>query len=134
MRRLVAVALLLSIGTVQAAGAEHLVPAGALQERLAEVARDREERIAVVDALLDTPAAERASGMLGVSIRQVKRQVALLSDDDLRDLSLRAESLKTDPAAGSNAAAWAPGIVLAAVLFPCVLLYLLGSLIELGGD
>ena len=117
MRRSIAAALLLSFGTARAATAEHLVPATGAHERLAEAASQRVQKIAVVESLLDTPEAARASATLGVDMGRARSQVALLSDDDLRDLSLRAQALGSDPVAGSGAEALeALGLVLVAFL------------------
>lgn len=124
MREPIAVALLLSFGTAQAASAEHLVPAADAQQRLVEATCGRAQRIVVVQSLLDTPEATQASAKLGVDLDRVKSQVALLSDDDLRDLALRAEAMRSDPVAGSSAAAWAPGIVVATVVVVALLGFL----------
>ena len=114
MREIVAIALLLSVARAErASAADHLVSAASVQEQVAEAYRDREQKIVAVEALLDTTEATRAAEVSGVSVARLKRQVALLSDADLRDLSLRAKALGSDPAAGSSGGDWAVATLVA---------------------
>jgi len=122
-----AVVLLLSLGTVPAATAEHLLPAADAHERLADAARDRQQRIAAVNALLDAPEAARVSQVTGISIAQAKSGVATLSDADLRDLSSRAEALGADPAAGFDGPTFFGGVLCGALLVAGLLVLLLSQ-------
>jgi len=120
-RTLVAVGLFLAPLAGNLHAEDHLAPSGVVQQQLTEAANDRELRIAEVDGLLDTPQAARVSRASGIGIPQLKRQVALLSDADLRELALRAEALNRDPVAGSAGSDWALATLLAIFLAPFVL-------------
>ena len=122
-----AVVLLLSLGTVPAATAEHLLPAADAHERLADAARDRQQRIAAVNALLDAPEAARVSQVTGISIAQAKSGVATLSDADLSDLSQRAQALRSDPAAGSDGLTFLAGMFVGGVLLFLLLVILFAT-------
>lgn len=131
MRALVTVGLLLSLAAETVSAADHLASSSAVQERLAGAALDREQRIAAIDALLDTPQAARLGEASGIDIPQLERQVALLSDADLRELALRAEALKSDPVAGSGSGDWAAATLIAiplAVLLVSIVLRALSGL------
>ena len=97
---------------------DHLASPSAVQEQLADAGRDRERRITVIDALLDTPQAASVGEASGIGIPQVKRQVALLSDADLRELSLRAKALNADPVAGNGSGDWALATLVAILVAP----------------
>ena len=92
------VALLLFAGTASAQ--DHLVTARAADERLQAAAVGRQADLRALDAVLATPQAARAIESLGQDPGRLRQGLPALSDDELRDLAVRAEALRADPAAG----------------------------------
>jgi hypothetical protein len=78
---------------------EHVVTpdasAAALQQAAARQGSDRAE----LEALLSSPAAERAAAR-GLDVDAARQAVAHLSAEELADLAARARELSADPAAG----------------------------------
>lgn len=95
---LAAAATLLSCPAGEAA--EHVVPPGAVQERLAESSARRAQDLAAVDAVLATPLARDAAASVGADLDTLRAGVPMLSDAELADLSARASALGADPVAG----------------------------------
>jgi hypothetical protein len=87
---------------IPAVAQEHLIPRETVQARLNAAAAERAESIAVLEVLLDTPEAEKACKASGISGARLKRQLPLLTDDELRELARRAADLRTDPTAGMS--------------------------------
>ena len=80
--------------------ADHVVPPGAVQERLAEASARRAQDLAAVDAVLATPLAREAAASVGADVEALRAGVPTLSDAELADLSARASALGADPVAG----------------------------------
>jgi hypothetical protein len=81
---------------------EHLVSGETVQARLNAAATERAENVVIVEGLLDTREAKQACEAFGVSVGRLKGQLPLLTDEELRELSRRAATLKTDPVAGMS--------------------------------
>lgn len=127
-RAFLAAGLLLSLVAEAVSAEDHLASPSAVQEQLTTAARGREQRIALIDGLLDTPQAARVSKASGIGFPEVKRQVALLSDADLRDLAVRAEALNRDPVAGDAGSDWVLATLLAILLAPVLARLAMGLL------
>ncbi len=67
---------------------------------MAEAAGARARDMADVDRALSSPAAASLAGAAGTDVARLKAAAATLTDEELRDLALRARALETDPAAG----------------------------------
>ena len=93
-----AAVVLLVAGSARAE--EHLVSPEAASARLAEAAAARARDQAILEAVLATPAANRAAASVGAELSVVRDAIPTLSDSELRDLARRVEALRTDPAAG----------------------------------
>jgi hypothetical protein len=97
-------AILVAIGALCAAPSlfaeEHLVTPDAVQGRLAAQAAQRQADLAQVDRALATPTAQAAAASVGADLAKLRHAVPTLSDDELRDLAVRAAALDSDPAAG----------------------------------
>ncbi len=83
--------------TLQAA--DHVVAPAQAAARLDEQAATRAERIASVQQFLDEPEARAQAEALGADVARLKTKVALLSDQELRDLEQRTKAAQ-DPTAG----------------------------------
>ncbi len=79
---------------------DHLVPRGAVNQRLEDAATTRARDFARVEGVLASPRASRAAAIAGVDLNRVRASLPQLSDADLRDLSQRAAALGSDPVAG----------------------------------
>jgi hypothetical protein len=88
------------IGSGVARAEDHLVPGGAVGARLDAAASERAQNLASLDRALASPKAARAAKVVGVGIDKVRGSLSRLSDNELRDLSKRAASLGSNPAAG----------------------------------
>jgi hypothetical protein len=80
---------------------EHLVDPATRDERLLAQANQSAEDLATLRRLLNSGPAAEGARAIGVDIRQVSSTVPLLSDSELRDLTVRAEALELDPPGGS---------------------------------
>lgn len=83
-----------------AGAGDHLVTAAQMQGALSSAGEDRARNLASVDRLLASPRAGAAAARLGADIGRVRTALPSLTDQELRDLSVRAAALETDPAAG----------------------------------
>lgn len=88
------------IATPIARAEDHLVSRSTVDARLADAAAERARDLTSLDETLASPGAARAAAKVGIDIGEVRRGLPLLSDADLRDLSLRAAALRSDPVAG----------------------------------
>lgn len=79
---------------------DHLVSSEDASARLKAAGVARQADLAALDQLLSTSEAGRTASALGVDLRQVKGATSSLSDQELRDLAIRASALKADPPAG----------------------------------
>ena len=84
---------------------DHLVSRGAADQRLNDAAAARARNIASLDALMTSPAADKAAAAAGLDIERARKALPRLSDGDLSDLAQRAAALKADPVAGYHDAA-----------------------------
>lgn len=101
MRRILAICMALTTLPLGAAAAEdHVVPPQAVEARLAEAAGARARDLADVDHVLSSPEAASVAGAAGADVGRLKAAAATLTDEELRDLALRARALETDPTAG----------------------------------
>lgn len=96
----VLVPLVLISGTVMAGQDDHVVSRATIDQKLAGAAVERSRNLASVNAALSSPNAARAAASLGVGVDRMRRALPRLSDADLRDLSRRAATLRTDPLSG----------------------------------
>jgi hypothetical protein len=85
---------------IPAVAQEHLVPRQTIQSRLNAAAAQHAASIVVLESILDTPEAEKVCRASGISVARLKRQLPILSDEELRDLARRTGDLGTDPLAG----------------------------------
>ena len=111
----IAVALSMVLPPSSWAG-EHLVAEAEIAERLQSAATQRADDLRTIEGFLASriPAPARAA-----SIGRLRRGAAALSDDDLRDLARRADTLQSDPVAGGVTKTL---LILGAVLLIVVLL------------
>jgi hypothetical protein len=79
---------------------EHLVSPAEARTALARAAAARQADLATLDRALSTPAADQAARRVGVDLDRIKAGLPALTDDEARDLAVRAEALDLDPAAG----------------------------------
>ena len=78
----------------------HLVVSSDVSARFEAVAAERTAHRLKVDGLLAMPVAAEIAAARGLDIETLRRGVATLRDDELRDLAARADALSADPAAG----------------------------------
>ena len=78
----------------------HVVSPADLQKEMANSAQTRQHNLETLENFFSTPAAEKALKSARVDAQQVKTAVSTLSDDDLAQLSARAEKAQADFAAG----------------------------------
>jgi hypothetical protein len=103
MRRIIGGTLVVLLtGPIPARADEHLVSAATVRARLTAAATEHAENAAVVEALLDTREAKQACDAFGISVGRLKGELPLLPEEELRGLSRRAATLKTDPVAGMS--------------------------------
>ena len=101
MRRILAICMALTSLPLGAAAADdHLVPPQAVAARLAEAAQARARDLADVDRALSSSEAASVADAVGADVGRLKAAAAALTDEELRDLALRARALETDPRAG----------------------------------
>lgn len=98
-----AVGLALAVSQVTApaawAVAPHMVEARQMGERLEQDAAARAERVKLVQDVLDSKAAQKQAGVMGLNVGRLRAAVPQLSSAELNDLAARAQSTK-DLAAG----------------------------------
>lgn len=82
------------LAPVEALCAGHVVTSATARQRLAAAAAERERDVRTLDRLLSRPAAA-----LGTPVGRLRAGVRALNDAELRDLSLRATALQSDPVA-----------------------------------
>jgi hypothetical protein len=83
------------------AGADdHVVARGTADRRLSGAAAQRGRDIALLDALLRAPGAERAAAVAGLDVGRARQALSRLSDGELSDLAQRAAALTANPVAG----------------------------------
>lgn len=78
----------------------HVVSPADLQKEMVNATQARQHNLDTLDKFLSTPAAEKALKSAGVEAQQVKNAVSTLSDEDLAQLSARADKAQADFAAG----------------------------------
>lgn len=128
--RILAVALAVSVSQALApvalAAGSHLVEPQQVAARLAEEAAARQERVKLVQEVLDRSDARQQAGALGLNVDRLRAAVPHLSDTELQDLSRRAANVK-DVAAGYHD----DGLLIVGVV---LLLAGLAVLVAVGGD
>lgn len=115
--RFLAATLALLLVPAPGSAQDHVVSAADVHARLLASAADRAAGLRAVDAALATPAAEEAAALLHTDVDRMRRGVASLTDEELRDVAARAELLTVDPVAGLHPLLW--------VLFGVVALFVL---------
>jgi hypothetical protein len=88
------------LGASLATAGEHLASPDAVKGRLGTAAVERERGLTTLDRFLSSPEAASTARYLRADLGKVKASLAVLSDDEVRDLASRAESLSSDPVAG----------------------------------
>jgi hypothetical protein len=106
--------------------APHLVDGQQMSARLAQDAAERAERVKLVQDVLDSQAAQKQAGVMGLNVGKLRAAVPQLSNAELSDLSSRAQNTK-DLAAGYHD----DGLVIVGVV---LLLVGLAVLVAVGGD
>lgn len=84
----------------QARSTDHIVSTQALQQKVQEQAATRQKNIETVQGLFKTPLAQRAMKMEHVDPAQVQKAIPTLSNAELANLSVRAQSAQQEFAAG----------------------------------
>ena len=79
---------------------DHVVKPSDLQQEIVKATQARQHNLETLQSFLSTPAAEKALKSAKLDPQQVKTAVAMLSDEDLAQLSVRAEKAQNDFAAG----------------------------------
>lgn len=79
---------------------DHVVRPSDLQQEMVKATQARRHNLETLQSFLSTPAAEKALKSAKLDPQQVKTAVAMLSDEDLAQLSSRAEKAQNDFAAG----------------------------------
>jgi 3-oxoacyl-[acyl-carrier-protein] synthase III len=79
---------------------DHVVKPSDLQQEMVKATQTRQHNLETLQQFLSTPAAEKALKSAKLDPQQVKTAVATLSDQDLAQLSSRAEKAQADFAAG----------------------------------
>jgi lipoate-protein ligase A len=78
----------------------HVVKPSDLQKEMITATQTRQQNLDKLEKFLSTPQAEKAMKEAKVDPQQVKTAVSMLSDDDLAQLSARADKAQADFAAG----------------------------------
>lgn len=78
----------------------HVVKPSELQQQMMSATQTRQHNLETLQNFLSTPAAEKAMKQAKVDPQQVKTAIATLNDDDLAQLSARADKAQADFAAG----------------------------------
>ena len=79
---------------------DHVVKPSDLQNEMVKATQARQHNLETLQQFLSTPAAEKALKAAKVDPQQVKTAVATLNDEDLAQLSARAQKAQADFAAG----------------------------------
>lgn len=79
---------------------DHVVKLSDLQQEMVKATQARQQNVETLQNFLSTPAAEKALKSAKLDPQQVKTAVAMLSDEDLAQLSSRADKAQKDFAAG----------------------------------
>jgi len=79
---------------------EHLVSQAAASQRLRSAAEQRTADLATLRSTLLDPEVSAAARRLGYDAGRLAGNAAVLSSEELRDLAVRSERLRLDPAAG----------------------------------
>jgi hypothetical protein len=79
----------------------HVVNPSDLQKEMVQASQARQHNVEALQQFLSTPAAEKALKSAKMDPQQVKTAVATLNDEDLAQLSSRAQKAQADFAAGS---------------------------------
>jgi hypothetical protein len=80
---------------------DHVVSTSDIQRDLQAASAARQQKIAEVEKFISSEASQKALKSAHVDYRQVERAVPQLSDDELANISARAEQAQHDFAAGS---------------------------------
>jgi hypothetical protein len=80
---------------------DHVVSPSDLRKQVVETTQTRQHQVETLQQFLSTPAAEKALKSANMDPKQVTTAVATLSDEDLAQLSNRAEKAQADFAAGN---------------------------------
>lgn len=80
---------------------QHVITPSELQKETVKSSQARQHNLQTLQQFFSTPAAEKALKSAKLDPKQVKTAVATLSDEDLAQLSSRAEKAQADFAAGS---------------------------------
>jgi hypothetical protein len=80
---------------------QHVVSPSDLQKEAVQATQTRQHNLETLQQFFSTPAAEKALKSAKMDPQQVRTAVATLSDEDLAQLSSRAEKAQADFAAGS---------------------------------
>lgn len=83
-----------------ASAQSHVVKPSELQQEMMSATQTRQHNLETLQNFLSTPAAEKAMQQAKVDPQQVKTAIATLNDDDLAQLSARADKAQADFAAG----------------------------------
>lgn len=94
-----AVSVSQALAPVALAAGAHIVDTQQVTARLAEAAAVRQERVKLVQDVLDRGDVRQPAGVLGLNVERLRAAVPHLSDTELQDLSRRAAGVK-DLAAG----------------------------------
>jgi len=100
LQRCLAFILAAALGAVPVGAGDHLVTQNAVDARMSAAARERAQNVATIDHVLSSPRAAKTARSAGVDLAKVRGAVPSLSDQELRDLAVRAASLRSDVVAG----------------------------------
>lgn len=106
--------------------APHLVDDQQMSARLEQDATQRADRVKLVQDVLDSQAARKQAGVMGLNVGKLRAAVPQLSNDELSDLAARAQNTR-DLAAGYHD----DGLLIVGVV---LLLAGLAVLVALGDD
>jgi hypothetical protein len=101
-----AVAMFASLGTGECQ--DHVVSAAAAQARLGEARQERDRNIGLLRSILAEPTVKSVASSMSPDPDTIAERLPALTDEELSDLAGRAQSLTTDPIAGS----WVKGILI----------------------
>jgi hypothetical protein len=79
----------------------HIVSSSDLQKQVASASQTRQNNLQTVQKFLSTPMAEKAMKSANMDAQQVKTAVSTLDDQELAQLSARANKAQADFAAGN---------------------------------
>jgi hypothetical protein len=95
---------------------DHVVSRADVTARLREAAAARDARLSELAVFLASPLGQRAARAVGADSTKLQARLAHLSDDEARDLALRARALRVDPAASGLSGLAITAIVVGGVL------------------